>query len=271
MDSVSRLLAGVALGGAGAAVCVLVGQAAWVKLVTPQLPAPDDDNWGLTASASSRSGVEENSEVRLALVGDSPVEGVGCASHEAALAGQTARALAARLEAPVQWRALGRRGLTAAGVEAEMVPLLREFAGEAGRGAVDIVVVSAGVNNVLGLTSAARFQRELDGLLAGVRAAAGGSCLVLVLGLPDFGRLPFLPWPLNALFAWRGRALEAVLAGVAEAHDALHVTLPDLASVAESRGIKVASLLAADGFHPEGQGCTLLGDLLAAEVEDTLE
>ena len=56
-----------------------------------------------------------------------------------------------------------------------------------------------------------------------------------------------------------------------QAHNALHVVLPDMASLAATRKMKIDDFLAADGFHPAGEGCALLGDMLAETVEDTVE
>ena len=44
---------------------------------------------------------------------------------------------------------------------------------------------------------------DVDALLGSVRGVVGDACLIVVIGLPDFSLLPFLPWPLGALFAWR--------------------------------------------------------------------
>mmetsp|Transcript_3044 Transcript_3044/g.6798 ORF Transcript_3044/g.6798 Transcript_3044/m.6798 type:complete len:133 (-) Transcript_3044:63-461(-) len=97
----------------------------------------------------------------------------------------------------VRYHSLGRRGLTARGIEGRMLPLLRS---RASRGReVDAVLILCGVNNVLDPSStAASFGDEVRSLLRSVRSGPGLSgAAVLVLFLPDFALMPFLLWPLN--------------------------------------------------------------------------
>jgi len=262
-----RVAARVCIGAGALAATGVVAQAVWVMIATPRLPPPSDQPEGVAEVNGSADG----RLATLALLGDSPVEGVGCASHEkTALSGCTAKALAMRLGCPVHWRAIGRGGFKTADVEATLLPELEGWCSSR-RHCLDVLVLSCGVNDTLGCRSAAQFRADLDSLLGRLRGLVGEGCLILVLGLPDFDLLPFLPWPLSALLGQRGRALGSVMGAVVESHGATLVQFPSLTSVAREHGAAIADLLASDGFHPEGLGSELLGDLLAEAVEDTLE
>ncbi|KAL7550991.1 hypothetical protein ACHAWF_014197 [Thalassiosira exigua] len=240
------------LGGAGiAASAVLALQLAWVVWRTPRLPPPprsgrtfprkglvvqarrsgdgeDDDDDKEEEEEDDEDPRREGKEFRIVLVGDSPVEGIGNTIHARALGGQTARAFArgaALLRGcrRVRYWSYGRSGLTARGIETEMVPLLRRVADDrrrddSGEPAVHAVVLLCGVNNVLDRASTpASFRSEVRSLLTSIRARADLEPVpLIVLGLPDFARLSFLPWPLGFALGMRGRAMQRQLEAAVE-------------------------------------------------------
>mmetsp|Transcript_8233 Transcript_8233/g.15391 ORF Transcript_8233/g.15391 Transcript_8233/m.15391 type:complete len:460 (+) Transcript_8233:74-1453(+) len=179
-------------------------------------------------------------EFRLVLVGDSPVEGIGNTHHDHALGGQTARAFAqlvCRQEGYdcVRYWSHGKSGLTARGIEEDMVPLLyrvledvrcspndNDATGKVGgttddepssEPAIHAIVVVCGVNNVLDpMSTTSSFHSEVRSLLASIRRRNElKNTPLIVLGLPDFARLPFLPWPLSFALGLRGRRMQRAL------------------------------------------------------------
>lgn len=171
------------------------------------------------------------------LVGDSPVEGIGNDHHHHALGGQTARAFAKLVCRDggydrVRYWSYGKSGLTARGIQEDMVPFVHRVVddlqrrdeddpdGTNGGGgasssepAIHAVVLLCGVNNVLDPRStAASFHSEVRSLLGSIRGRPGlEHTPVVVLGLPDFAKLPFLPWPLCFALGLRGRRMQRVL------------------------------------------------------------
>jgi len=138
----------------------------------------------------------------LALVRDFSVEGIGNDEHYLALGGKTALAFSELLRKPVRYWKYGKSGPTAAGIQKEMVPLLRRSAKKYD---VDAVVLSCGVNNVLQGVSPDAFGREVDALLGSVIQCCTP---IIMLALIDFAYLPFLPGPLSKACSWGSQALQ---------------------------------------------------------------
>jgi len=135
----------------------------------------------------------QSNEFRLFLIGDSPVEGIGNTRHKDALGGQTARAFAIqfhRLQGELfdhcRYWSYGKSGLTARGIEEDMVPYLRRVVSgiahhrqtlseRSSRYMVEqpvfhAVVLLCGVNNVLDPRSTPEsFRLEVCSLLASIR------------------------------------------------------------------------------------------------------
>lgn len=232
-------------GATVASSAVLALQLAWVVLRTPRLPPPplsgeDFVRGGRVVGAedidddASEDDVGTNGgegEFRLVLVGDSPVEGIGNLHHDDTLGGQTARAFAKLLCRQtkeydcVRYWCYGKSGLTARGIQEEMaVPFLHRVVDDVRLGAgkhnqvssdraVHAIIVLCGVNNVLDPVSTAEsFYSEVLSLLKSIRNHPGVERTpLIVLGLPDFSKLPFLPWPLSLALGYRGRKMQRML------------------------------------------------------------
>ncbi|KAL3802682.1 hypothetical protein HJC23_012006 [Cyclotella cryptica] len=200
----------------------------------------------------------QSNEFRLILIGDSPVEGIGNRDHSSALCGQTAKAFAKvvcrsnntsrRPNTPqfdevydrVRYWSFGKSGLTARGIQDEMVPLLHSTFDRIlecyhdstqsndeppssltidEESVIHAIVLLCGVNNVLSpQCTPSSFSSEVSSLLSSIRKHA---CLrqtpILVLGLPNFSKLPFLPsWPMGWILGVRGRRMQSALEGLVE-------------------------------------------------------
>lgn len=177
-------------------------------------------------------------EVSLLVTGESTAVGVGVDQHSDGIAPALAEHLHDALEAPVTWTVIGRNGGRLRANPRRMLPPL------AGRH--DVVVVLLGVNDTLGLTSPARWRREMTTLLDDARSRLQPGGLVVLAGVPQLHDFPALPQPLRAVMGAHGRALDGVLADIATGHDdVVHVTTPAMQHDED---------LAADGFHPSAHG-----------------
>ncbi|MEE4163983.1 MAG: SGNH/GDSL hydrolase family protein [Woeseiaceae bacterium] len=188
---------------------------------------------------------------RLIAVGDSIIAGVGAPTLDQALVGQTAAALAQRLEVRVDWWAFGTTGERSGGLLERLVPALPDLD-------ADFVIVSMGVNDVTGLSTTRRFGDNMRGALDGLRRRYPRAAIA-VAGLPPLGVFPLLPQPLRACLGLRASILDGVLGKiVADVAGAVFVAVD--VDVSPER-------FSADGFHPSPAGYREFGDSMAAAFE----
>ncbi|UUV28502.1 SGNH/GDSL hydrolase family protein [Amycolatopsis roodepoortensis] len=215
---------------------ILLAQAVRVRRTTPRLPGAAGPVTGLVAG--------EGGPMRLAVLGESTVDGVGAATHAEALTGRLADELA-RDGGAVAWQAIGKTGANARVAREELLPLLEP---------ADLVVIALGVNDTIELHSAARYRRDLLDLVVAVRRRVGPVPVVLA-GVPPMGRFPSLPRPLRDVLGARSAVLDAAAARLALVPGVVHVPMPaamlDPATFAEDR------------FHPGPEGYRRWAEQLA--------
>lgn len=215
----------------------------------PRLPASEDDH-GTTDG--------DGPPLRLAVLGDSAAAGVGARSHQEALAGALAEALTHHTRRAVSWRAIAESGATAGRVTNV---LIRDLTVPAEGWRPDVIVVVAGLNDLLRGRSAAQWARDAERLLAEVWHRAP-QAVVVVSGLPPLDRFPRLPALLRPLARWRLRRMDRILGDAAARRGLPHVPLRE-AGVGPD-------LFAADGFHPSPFGYRLWAGVLAPVILDRL-
>ncbi|WP_373389040.1 SGNH/GDSL hydrolase family protein [Pseudomonas alcaligenes] len=190
--------------------------------------------------------------LRLLLIGESTVAGVGVEAQEAALAGQLAQALATRLQRPVAWRACGENGITAGEAYERLLPLaLSEPA--------DLVLLVFGVNDTTHLSSLARWE---DSLRALSRALSARGERVVFTGVPPIQHFSALPWLLRRLLGLRAALLDAELRRISAQEGAQYARL-ELEFAEE--------YLARDGYHPSALGYRVWGEGLAERLRPSLD
>ncbi|MDG9921950.1 MULTISPECIES: SGNH/GDSL hydrolase family protein [unclassified Pseudomonas] len=217
---------------------IALPQALWTRRTALRLPEASGAQSGVV-------GVERVGEpLRLLLIGESTVAGVGVEAQETALAGQLARALSARLGHPVAWRACGENGITAGEACERLLPLaLSEPA--------DLVLLVFGVNDTTHLSSLSRWEGALRALSQ--RMAAHG-CRVVFTGVPPIQHFSALPWLLRRLLGLRAGLLDSELRRISVQERAQYARL-DLQFADD--------YLARDGYHPSALGYRVWGEGLA--------
>ena len=210
----------------------------------------------LPPAAGAQSGLAGTGLVgaplRLLLIGESTVAGVGVEAQEAALAGQLAQALATRLQRPVAWRACGENGITAFDACERLLPLaLSEPA--------DLVLLVFGVNDTTHLSSLARWE---DSLRALSRALSARGERVVFTGVPPIQHFSALPWLLRRLLGLRAALLDAELRRISAQEGAQYARL-ELEFAEE--------YLARDGYHPSALGYRVWGEGLAERLRPSLD
>ena len=220
---------------------VLLAQGKGVRRRTPRLPDAAGPTEGVV-----RGGGEP---LRLLVLGESTVAGIGAAAHERALTGRVAATLAERTGRAVRWRAAGRSGASAREAVALAAALPDERA--------DAIVISLGVNDTLRFRPPALWARDVARLVDAVRARVGPAPVVLA-PVPPMHVFPALPQPLRAVLGARARRLDAALARLA-------TRLPATAHVA--LWVEPApDLFCEDGFHPSEAGYAIIGERLGDEL-----
>ena len=221
---------------------LLVLQGRRVRRVTPRLPGAAGASHGRTGPGTTF--------LRLLVVGESTVAGVGAATHESALTGQLALALADRVGRPVEWRAVGANGATAACTREMLVPRIPVEP-------VDAVVVALGVNDVLRLHSPARWRRDLGRLVVAIRDRVGAAPVVLA-AMPPMGKFPAFPEPLRSVLGARAAALAR----------ATHTLVRHLENVTYCAGTldDDERYFAVDRFHPSELGYRAWAQHMAPDI-----
>lgn len=240
----TKLLIKPVVRGATMAALPLLGlQGLWVRLRTPVLPEAGPP---FTGVARQPTGEPTAALVRLLVLGESTAAGVGATSHGAGLAGCTAAALAACLNAPVAWHAHGRSGATAASVRRELLPTVPLQQ-------ADIVLIALGVNDTIRRTASAAWYAEMAALVDDVCMCLCPTQIILA-GVPPMARFPALPSPLRQFLGDRSVRLDGELARLAAtAPDVRHCPTP----LPEPRHF------AADRFHPGPEGYAAWGEVVA--------
>ncbi len=196
---------------------------------------------GLLPDASgSKSGVVGlgAAAVKLLVIGESTVAGLGARSHDRALAGRFAEQLNARLGKPVEWTVIGKNGVTARRTIDELVPLIPDTT-------FDYVLVGLGGNDVMKLSSPRKWRRDMTELLTILREKYPSATL-FITNCPMIKYSPALPHPIKFLL-WE----------LSKLHDAnIREFTADMEGVCyyhQPTDIKLEGFFA-DGIHPSEQG-----------------
>ena len=229
---------------------ILVVQGRRVRRVTPRLPPAGGPREGITAPHPH--------PLRLLMAGESTAVGVGVATHDDGLAGQTARALAAATGRPVRWRVIGRSGASARGLVTELIEPASPIE-------ADVVIIALGVNDTIDLSSVARWVDALEALTACVRRSSPRAAIV-VSGVPPMQVFPAFPAPLRHVLGLRARVLDRAAARWADGRASLTHVAHVSAAPAE-----VPDMFCADRFHPSALGYARWGAALAAAASDILQ
>ncbi len=221
---------------------LLLAQGRRARQLAQELPEAAGPRCGRCGSGSAA--------LRVLLVGDSAVAGVGVATQDEALAGQLARSLHAVLpDSAIQWRVVARSGVTTR----EALAMLAA----AEPGEFDIAVVALGVNDLTSRVGVAAWLAGMEALIAQLRTRWGVTT-VWLSGLPPMHRFPLLPQPLRWYLGRRSRHFSSSLGAWVSRRPGLHyVPLPDSTD---------PSLIASDGFHPGPGACVIWGRELARSI-----
>ncbi|MEQ1737968.1 MAG: SGNH/GDSL hydrolase family protein [Rhodoglobus sp.] len=208
---------------------VLFAQGRRLRRDTPRLP---------DAAQPWHGSVAGEHPLTLLVVGDSTAAGVGAETQDDALPGHLARGLADLTGRGVLWRAVGENG-------ADARELIERHLDDANSGVSDVVFLSVGANDALGLRSRRGFGRDIRTILARLRAASPDA-VILVSSLPAFFRFALLPQPLKWNLYLHSTSLEDEAREIAARTPGVHMSPPPPPYT--------DGFFASDLFHPSPQG-----------------
>lgn len=133
----------------------------------------------------------EGEAAKLLVIGESTVAGLGARTHDLALAGQFAKHLAAKIRRPVEWTVVGRSGVTARQTIEELLPQVPDDR-------FDYILIGLGGNDVLKLSTPARWRNDMTELL-GLLRSKNPDAVMFLSNCPMICLSPALPNPLRAI------------------------------------------------------------------------
>ncbi len=127
--------------------------------------------------------------LRLLVLGESTMAGVGVDTHEIGFTGHLARFLSERLSTGVAWKVFAESGQTAKMAHERLVPLIQEEA-------ADLVVVGLGANDAFTVNRPERWGRQVGALIDALRDKLGDVPIVF-LSVPPIKDFPAFSRPLR--------------------------------------------------------------------------
>ncbi len=128
---------------------------------------------------------------KLFVIGESTVAGLGARTHEFGLAGQFARHLSEHIGRPVEWKVLGRNGVTARRTIDELLPQMPNET-------FDYILAGLGGNDVMKLSSPVKWRRDMTELLSILRDK-NPDAVIFLSNCPMIVLSPIMPQPVKAI------------------------------------------------------------------------
>lgn len=178
--------------------------------------------------------------VKLLVIGESTVAGLGARTHETALAGQFAKFLSLKIGKPVHWTVIGKNGVTAQRTIEELVP---QIPGEN----YDYIALGLGGNDVLKLSSPQKWRRTMTQLLNILRAQSPAA-KIFITNVAAINLSPALPQPIRGILGQLSKMHNAnILEFVKDFDDVYYYPQPTEAPEG----------FFSDGIHPSEMGYAL--------------
>jgi lysophospholipase L1-like esterase len=183
--------------------------------------------------------------LRLLLIGDSTIAGVGARTQDEALAGQMSTRIAAATGRGVEWVATGITGGKAGEVLA-LVPRER----------FDLILLSVGANDALGVRSRRAFRRDLRRLMDALRTASPDAPII-ASSMPGFAQFELLTPLVRRHLARHSVSLEQVGRRVVSSYPRAVMVAP--------APTYTEGFFAEDLFHPGPSGYRDWADFIVSD------
>lgn len=202
------------------------------------------------ASGETTGFCGEGKILQLMVIGESTVAGVGARTQEAALTGQIAHFLAKKSNAQIQWKAVGKNGITIQ--EVSLLLIEKQDIRKA-----DFIVIALGANDVFRLRNPVQWLFYLMQLIDKVRDISS-NVPILIAGIPPVGHFTAIPQPLRFILGLCASSLKNITTKWAEKQVNLEYS-STLFPVAPQ-------YLSKDGIHPSEFAYQVWGEKLAEEL-----
>ena len=181
---------------------------------------------------------EGEKAAKLFVIGESTVAGLGARTHEFALAGQFARQLSGLIARPVEWKVIGKNGVTARRTIDELIPQMPddEF---------DYILVGLGGNDVMRLSSPRKWRTDMLELL-GILRDKNPDAIIFITNCPMIILSPIMPEPVKTILWNLSRMHDANITEFTAGMDRIFYYPQPVGVVLEG--------FFADGIHPSEQG-----------------
>jgi lysophospholipase L1-like esterase len=228
-----------------------------VAFATRREYLPDDPGYVVEGLATP-TGPTTGPPLRMVMLGDSTVAGLGSPTAAESLALLTAQRVADATGRQVDVRGVGVSGARTLDVRDEQLA-------NVDAGSADVVVIVVGSNDVTHLTPPWEFGEQTRSMLDAARAKQAP---VILGGIPLFGGATALAQPLR----WVVDRNASILRGVQRraATNTPGVAFVDIAVLASPRFEGVPGAMSDDGFHPGPPGYGFWADALAPAVVDVI-
>ncbi|MFZ1701940.1 MAG: SGNH/GDSL hydrolase family protein [Pyrinomonadaceae bacterium] len=128
---------------------------------------------------------------KLFVIGESTVAGLGARNHELGLAGQFAKYLSEHIKRAVDWKVIGKNGVTARRTIDELLP-------HAPDEQFDYILVGLGGNDVMKLSSPVKWRRDMTELL-GMLSEKYPDAVIFISNCPMIIHSPIMPEPIKSI------------------------------------------------------------------------
>lgn len=248
-----------------------------VKRDTVRLPEPSGERIGQTRLTHTDT-TENLRTLNLMIVGDSAAAGVGSHDQADALTGQLIPVLQQQSTIHTQfdaicWSLQATTGHTSFDVLRRLYLLPKPDA------AIDVMIISVGVNDTTANVSASRWQQQLSDIIIIAQRKFGVRHLIFS-SLPPMVQMPALPAPLNGFIGAKALRLDEKLQQACEQYESVHYMAADLALITNTptnrtptnnaASVNIAELFASDGFHPSPIAYRHWAQQLAVLIADLL-
>ena len=200
-----------------------------------------------------RVGPPSGEPLRLAVLGDSTVAGVGSPTADESLGVLIAERVARAIDRPVEVRGFGVSGARTATVLRDQLPRVN--------GSFDAIVLVVGSNDATHATFWPAFRSDVEAMLG---RAAQAAPVVVLAGTPRFHANEIIPEPLRTMVDRYSGLLRGEQVAAVEAVPGTWFV--DLATEASPRFLGVPEATSPDGFHPSPIGYGFWADALAPAV-----
>ncbi|WP_350562667.1 SGNH/GDSL hydrolase family protein [Psychrobacter sp. CAL346-MNA-CIBAN-0220] len=249
-----------------------------IKRNTVRLPEPDGERFGhvelhsVDSHIAATPAASNPQTLNLMIVGDSAAAGVGSQTQQEALVGklipalQQQRAIGTQFDA-LNWSLQATTGHTSFDI------LRRLYVLPAPSQAVDVMVLSVGVNDTTANVSTSKWQQQIEDIIAIAQRKFGVRELIF-LSLPPMAQMPAIPAPLNNFVGAKASSLDGILQQVCTDQDGVNYMATDFARMIEEHSngtpIDIAVMFASDGFHPSSITYGYWAQQLAALIAQLL-